>query len=200
MEKHIQQSPPEGGGGGLRTSCKQVCSHYTEVAMVETVLFSCLTLWRAKKWVIGAGVFAGWEDHCPEKYWEALDPLCRAQHRQQSGMTDVLCNPVTSRIWRSSTTSNKLREECYPCLQDRSKRLVLSAQTQSRPLPSSPRGGDSPAFIQVWSDDKSHRVERKLHWCGKCKISIILRGLSLDMHYRFLLLLPWHFFTIEKRK
>lgn len=54
--------------------------------------------------------------------------------------------------------------------------------------------------IQIWSDDKSHRVERRLHWCGKCKISIILRGLSLAMHYRFLLLLPWCFLTIEKKR
>lgn len=75
VEKHIQQCPSESGGGGLRTSCKQVCGHQTKVIIVETILFSCLTLWRANKWVIGAGVFAGQEDCCPEKYWEALDPL-----------------------------------------------------------------------------------------------------------------------------
>lgn len=64
VEKHVQNCPPESGGGGLRTSCKQVCSHQTKVVIVEATLFSCLTLWRTNKWVIGAGVLAGREDQC----------------------------------------------------------------------------------------------------------------------------------------
>lgn len=92
VEKHVQKCPLESGGGSLGTSCKQVCGHQTKVVIAETILFSHLTLWRANKWVVGAGVLAEWEDHCfrevlrstrsifadQEVHWES-----RAQHRQR---------------------------------------------------------------------------------------------------------------------
>lgn len=68
-------------------------------------------------------------------------------------MTDMLCNPVMSCIWRSLTTSNILREEC-PFAFSSNRQQALATHCNIFPQ----------TVTQVWSDDKSHREEVALMW------------------------------------